>query len=75
MIKTISKVGNSQGIIFDSALMELARLKAGDEINVEVHDGGTITLTPLRPRPSRAEVSKVITSTMKDYARTMKKLA
>jgi antitoxin component of MazEF toxin-antitoxin module len=75
MVKTISKVGNSQGIIFDSALMELAYLKAGDEMNVEVHAGGTITLTPLRPRPSRAEVSKVIKSTMKDYARTMKKLA
>ena len=75
MVKTISKVGNSQGIIFGSALMELAHLKAGDEVNVEVHAGGTITLTPLRPRPSRAEVSKVIKSTMKDYARTMKKLA
>jgi antitoxin component of MazEF toxin-antitoxin module len=75
MVKTISKVGNSQGIIFDSALMELAHLKPGDEVNVEVHAGGTITLTPLRPRPSRAEVSKVIKSTMKDYARTMKKLA
>ena len=75
MIKTISKVGNSQGIVFDSALMELAHLKAGDQLNVEVHSGGTITLTPLHPRPSRAEVSKVIKSTMKDYARTMKKLA
>jgi len=75
MVKKISKVGNSQGIIFDSTLMELAHLKPGDEVNVEVHAGGTITLTPLRPRPSRAEVSKVIKSTMKDYARTMKKLA
>ena len=75
MVKTISKVGNSQGIIFDSALMELTHLKPGDEVNVEVHAGGTITLTPLRPRPSRAVVSKVIKSTMKDYARTMKKLA
>jgi antitoxin component of MazEF toxin-antitoxin module len=75
MVKTISKVGNSHGIVFDAALMELAHLKAGDEVNIEVHDGGTITLTPLRPRPSRAEVSKVIKSTMKDYARTMKKLS
>jgi antitoxin component of MazEF toxin-antitoxin module len=75
MIKTISKVGNSQGIIFDTALMELAHLKAGDEVNVEVHAGGTITLTPLRPVPSRSEVSKIIKATMKDYARTMKKLA
>jgi len=50
-------------------------LKAGDDLNVEVHDGGTLTLTPIRPRPSRQEVSKVIKSTMKDYARTLKKLA
>jgi len=75
MVKTISKVGNSHGIVFDAALMDLAHLKAGDELNVEVHEGGTITLTPLRPRPSRDEVSKAIKSTMKDYARTMKKLA
>ena len=75
MVKTISKVGNSNGIVFDAALMDLAHLKAGDELNVEVHEGGTITLTPLRPRPSRDEVSKAIKSTMKDYARTMKKLA
>jgi antitoxin component of MazEF toxin-antitoxin module len=75
MIKTITKVGNSQGIILDAALMELAHLKAGDNLNVEVHEGGTLTLTPIRPRPSHQEVSKVIKSTMKDYARTMKKLA
>ncbi len=75
MIKTISKVGNSQGLIFDAALMELAHLKPGDKVNVEVHAGGTITLTPLRPRPSSEEVSRVIKSTLKDYARTMKKLA
>ena len=75
MIKTISKIGNSQGLIFDAALMELAHLRAGDQVNVEVHDGGTITLTPLRLRPPREEVSEVIRKTLKDYAQTMKKLA
>ena len=68
-------MGNSHGIIFDSAMLELARLQPGDEVNVEVHTGGTITLTPLRPKPSPAEISKTIKATMKDYARTMKKLA
>jgi antitoxin component of MazEF toxin-antitoxin module len=48
MVKRISKVGNSHGIVFDAALMELAHLKAGDQVNVEIHAGGTITLTPLR---------------------------
>lgn len=75
MIKTISKIGNSQGILFDAALLELAHLKRGDEVNLEVHEGGTITLTPIRPRPSKAEISRVIKATMKDYSKTMKKLA
>ena len=49
MVKAITKIGNSQGIIFDSALLELARLRVGDQVDVTVHEGGAITLTPLRP--------------------------
>ena len=49
MIKTVSKVGNSQGIIFDAALMDLARLKLGGQLSVTVHEGGSIVLTPIRP--------------------------
>ena len=49
MIKTISKIGNSQGITFDAALMDLARLKVGDQVNLTVHEGGSIMLTPVRP--------------------------
>lgn len=75
MIKTISKVGNSRGLIFDAALLEQAHLQIGDEVNVEVHEGGTITLTPIRPRPSKEEVSKAIDKIMKDYAGTMKALS
>ncbi len=75
MHKKIIKLGNSQGLVFDAALMELARLKTGDDVNVEVHEGGTITITPLRPRPSRSEVTSTIKTVMKDYARTMRKLA
>jgi antitoxin component of MazEF toxin-antitoxin module len=75
MHKKISKLGNSQGVVFDAALMELARLQVGDDVNVEVHEGGTITITPLRPRPSKAEVTAAIKGVMKDYAKTMRKLA
>lgn len=75
MIKTITKVGNSQGIIFDSALLQLARLKIGDQVNVEIHPGGTITIAPIASIPPREEVSALIKSTMKKYARTMKRLA
>jgi antitoxin component of MazEF toxin-antitoxin module len=49
MTKTISKIGNSQGIIFDAALMDLARVKVGDHVTVTLHEGGSIVLTPIRP--------------------------
>lgn len=48
MIKTITKIGNSHGIIFDSTLLQLAHLKPGDEVNVEVHAGKMISITPLK---------------------------
>ena len=35
--------------MLDSALMDLAHLKVGDEVNITVHEGGSIVLTPLRP--------------------------
>ena len=49
MIKTITKVGNSQGIMLDAAIMDLARLKVGDQVNLTVHEGGAIYLTPVNP--------------------------
>ena len=75
MIKKISKVGNSQGVVFDAALMEMAHLKVGDELNVEIHNGGTITLTPIRSQPSDEEIKSAIESTMKDYSKTLKNLS
>jgi antitoxin component of MazEF toxin-antitoxin module len=75
MIKTITKLGNSQGIIFDSTVMDLAHLKVGDQVNLEIHQGRTISLTPLRTEPDANKVSRVIKSTMKDYQRTMRRLA
>lgn len=75
MIKAITKIGNSQGLILDSALLELAHLKSGDELNIQVHEGGTITLTPMRPRHAPEKVSAEVASVMKNYARTMRRLA
>jgi len=59
MKKTISKVGNSQGLIFDSALMDLTRLKVGDQVSITMHEGGSIVLTPVRPsiEPEKAKAT------------------
>ena len=75
MTKTISKVGNSQGIIFDAALMDLARVKVGDQVNITVvPESGAIMLMPLRQR-SKEEITEAITKTSKDYRKTLRKLA
>ena len=48
MVKTIKKIGNSKGIILDAAFLEMAHLKEGDQLSVTIHEGGTISFTPLR---------------------------
>jgi antitoxin component of MazEF toxin-antitoxin module len=76
MTKTISKIGNSQGIIFDTALLDLARLKTGDQLDITIiPDTGAIMLMPIRKGPVRKEVSETIKRTIKDYRKTLKKLA
>ncbi len=42
--------------MFDTALMDLARLKVGDQVTVSIHEGGSIVLTPVRPiiQPGKA---------------------
>jgi antitoxin component of MazEF toxin-antitoxin module len=73
MLKRISKVGNSQGLIFDSALRELTGLKAGDEVNVTVHEGGAIVIAPMRPvvgtEDARARARKLISRNAKLFKR------
>lgn len=50
MIKTLKKVGNSNAIILDKALMELVGLRQDGSVQVRVH-GGSIILTPTDPVP------------------------
>jgi antitoxin component of MazEF toxin-antitoxin module len=75
MLKQITKVGNSQGLILDSALMDLTGLRIGDQVNIAVAPGGAIILTPIRKAPPRGEISTTIRKTVKDYRKTLKKLA
>jgi antitoxin component of MazEF toxin-antitoxin module len=64
MIKTITKIGNSNGIIFDAALMDMAHLKTGDQVNVTLHEGGTVILTPVKtftqPTEAAAKAKNII---------------
>jgi antitoxin component of MazEF toxin-antitoxin module len=75
MTKRISKVGNSQGIIFDAVLMDLAWLKIGDHVNVTVvPESGAIVVMPIRKGPSQKDIKSTIKKTAKDYRKTLRKL-
>jgi antitoxin component of MazEF toxin-antitoxin module len=75
MTKTISKIGNSQGIIFDAALMDLARVKVGDQMTVTVHEGGSIVLTPVRPVLDPAKAGAMAKQLIRQNAPLFKRLS
>jgi antitoxin component of MazEF toxin-antitoxin module len=75
MFKIITKAGNSQGLVFDTTLQGLTRLKAGDQVNLTVHAGGTITITPIRPTIAEDEVRSRARSLIKRNNKLFKRLA
>lgn len=75
MLKTITKVGNSQGLIFDTALCELTGLKAGDQVNITVHDGGAVVITPIRPTLSADDAGAAAKELIQRNAELFKRLA
>jgi antitoxin component of MazEF toxin-antitoxin module len=75
MTKTITKIGNSQGLMFDAALMDLARIKVGDQVTVTVHEGGSIVLTPVRPVIGPATAKATAKRLIKKNAELFRRLA
>ena len=55
--------------------MDLTGLRVGDQVNIVVAPGGAIILTPIRKAAPREVVSATIRKTVKDYRKTLKKLA
>jgi antitoxin component of MazEF toxin-antitoxin module len=75
VLKTIGKVGNSQGLIFDAALRELTGLKAGDQVNITVHEGGSIVITPMAPTVDADEAGNRARALIERNAEVFRRLA
>jgi len=59
MIKRIKKVGNSNALILDRALLELIGLREGGEVHLAVREG-SLVITPTDPErvvPARFEAA------------------
>ena len=75
MTKTITKIGNSQGLIFDAALMDLARIKVGDQVSISIHEGGSIVLTPVRPVITQEKAAATAKRLIKKNAELFRRLS
>ncbi len=75
MTKTVSKIGNSQGIILDASLMDLARVKVGDKLTVTVHEGGSIILTPVHPTLAPAKAAATAKRIIRKNSALFKRLS
>ena len=75
MTKTITKIGNSQGLMFDSALMDLARIKVGDQVSISLHEGGSIVLTPVRPVINAKKAAATAKRLIKKNAKLFRRLS
>jgi antitoxin component of MazEF toxin-antitoxin module len=75
VLKTIGRVGNSHCLILDAPLRELTGLKAGDRVNVTVHEGGAIVITPMRATVSREQAADAARNLIRRNSTLFKRLA
>ena len=75
MIKTLTKVGNSYALIFDATLRELTGLKPGDQVNVTMHEGGALVITPMTPVIDPKEAQKRAEKMIRKNSELFRRLA
>ncbi|MEM9481385.1 MAG: hypothetical protein AAGA58_17175 [Verrucomicrobiota bacterium] len=75
MVKEIRKIGNSRGIILDAAILEHMHVDVGDKVNVEIHSGGTLTITPESPRISAEEAGDAAREIIKNNDELFRRLS
>ncbi len=57
MIKQLIRIGNSQGIILDKAILDLLNIKDGASLDISTKNGG-LFLKPIDIKDIYADVSK-----------------
>jgi len=75
MIKQLSKVGNSNALILDRAILELLGLDEGAEVHLTVHKGSLI-ITPANPKQvDKEKFEKYLSRIVSDRRDLLKRLA
>lgn len=75
MIKSLQKVGNSNALILDRAIMELLGLEEGAKVQLTVHNGSLI-VSALNPRPvDKQRFEECLSRVVSDRAKLLKRLS
>jgi antitoxin MazE len=74
MIKSLSKVGNSQALILDKTLLELIGVGERGEVELQVQ-GDTLLIRPARSAARREELDRIGTELMDRFHDTFVRLA
>jgi putative addiction module antidote len=75
MIKQLRKVGNSNALLIDKAMMEEVGLKEGDTVQVVVKNGSLVVSPTDTTRVSREKLNAIINDIGTRRAKVLKKLA
>ena len=75
MIKQLRKVGNSNALVLEKAVMELLGLEENGHVQLTVSDGSLI-VTPVNPHPvSRERFEAALDRVVKERRDVLKRLA
>ncbi len=74
MIKTLSKVGNSQALILDKTLLELIGVGERGEVELQVQ-GDTLLIRPANGAARREELERSHSALMSRFGETYRRLA
>jgi len=73
MVKKLSRIGNSLGLILDRPVLELLQIDENTPIEITT-DGNVLVMRPVRS-PKRARVRESASKLIKAHRKTLAKLA
>lgn len=74
MIKNLTVIGNSLGIIIEKPILALLRIERDTPLNVRT-DGDRLIIEPLAKEERAALVKSAVSRVMKNHDETLRKLA
>ena len=74
MVKFLTKVGNSEALVIDKAILSLLKITEDTPLEIST-DGKNLVISPVSDPKKMQEVKKAYQSVKKRFARSLKNLA